>query len=78
MGAPAGRLAHHRDGSATGPEQAQNELEQGGFTAAIGTDHGHEIPFADRPIDVFKDPLPVVGKIEVGHLDDRCRPVGIT
>ncbi len=71
------RFSHDPDSASPGLEQPQHEPEQGGFAAAIGTDHGDEIPFPNLQIDLLEHALPVVGKVEIRDPDDGVAAYGI-
>ncbi len=71
------RFSHDPDLAPLGFEQPQHELEQGGLPAAVGADHGDEIPFPNLQIDVLEHALPVVGKGEIRDPDDGVAACGI-
>jgi len=52
-------------------EQSQNEFEQRGFPAAVGTDHRHEIVFPDDEAHPLHDRLVIVREGEVLEFNDR-------
>ena len=68
----AGGLSTDAHQAAVGLQQAEDHLEQGCLAAAVGTDHGDEIAFADGQAHVLEHGLAVIGEIYIGKLDNGC------
>ena len=60
MHRPVGRRKH-----------AENELEQRGFSAAVGSDDPHIFPAADRKRDAFKYALIAICECELANVDEN-------
>lgn len=70
---PVRGLSENGHRSPGGIEQAQHQLEQGRFPAAVGTDDDQEIPPRHVQVHLLENRLPVEGKPHVSHLDDGFR-----
>jgi hypothetical protein len=52
-------------------QQAQDQFQQGGLAASVGTDNGHEIFLPDGKVHILKYGFSAIGKIKISNIDDR-------
>ena len=72
-----GRQSEHADCPALRLNQPEDELDQGGLAAAVGTNHPDEVAVADRQVDIAEDLGGVVREAQVLDSDDGFDVDGI-